>query len=237
MGFDPLSMLTSAFTGGLSFFGQQQSTAQQIAAQQAMQRESEQFNADEAQKNRDFQEQMSNTQYTRAAADMKNAGLNPILAAGSSAGNLSGSAASIGTPTAPAIPNKLGNAVSTALSTMQLKAALDNMTEQNKNISADTDLKTAQQIKTDMEKGLVQAQQGATNAEARLRKTVADTMAGDVVKGRTDAKIMNTPAWTAARTLGLFGHEANSATSAANNIIPGVRTFNQLWKDRVDRGF
>lgn len=67
------------------------------------------FNSTEAMKNREWQEYMSNTAYQRAVADMKEAGLNPILAfqnggastPGGSAGTISG--ASMGAPTASAL--------------------------------------------------------------------------------------------------------------------------------------
>lgn len=50
----------------------QYNTAERIASQT--------FNAAEAQKNRDWQQMMSNTAYQRAVSDMQKAGLNPYLA-------------------------------------------------------------------------------------------------------------------------------------------------------------
>lgn len=41
-----------------------------------------QFNAEESQKQRDFEERLANTSYQRAVADMKKAGINPIMLMG-----------------------------------------------------------------------------------------------------------------------------------------------------------
>lgn len=60
-----------------------------------------QFNREEAQKNRDWQEYMAKTAYQRAVGDMEKAGLNPILAVtggGISTGSGGGSAASVSAP-------------------------------------------------------------------------------------------------------------------------------------------
>lgn len=73
-------------------FGDDIREMQQAAAQQQMSYQTQsakdamQFSADEAQKNRDWQEKMSNSAYTRSVSDLKNAGLNPVLAVGSNMG-------------------------------------------------------------------------------------------------------------------------------------------------------
>lgn len=103
------------FTGNLDY--QRQLELQGIANR---------FSASEAQKQRDFEEHMSNTAYSRAVSDMRNAGINPYLLYGSgkamAASTPAGSSATAVTGSAPTagkafnfLLNALGSLVSTAV--------------------------------------------------------------------------------------------------------------------------
>lgn len=90
------------------------------------QRRANEANMQEAQRNRDWQERMSNTAYQRSAKDLEAAGLNRILALGNSASTPSGAQAKIESERDPqagdrAVASAL--AVKTALSQIKLQTA------------------------------------------------------------------------------------------------------------------
>jgi len=135
-----LGAAASLGSGALSYIGQRDANA---------------ANAQQAQKQMDFQADQSGTSWQRGIADMKAAGLNPMLAYSQ------GGASSMGGSTAR-MENTLEPAVSSARQTAFINQQLRNMYEQNSQIAAQT--------------RLIEAQEPAVRAQANLTSTTANAI-------------------------------------------------------------
>lgn len=153
-----LPLVTGLMSGAAnlagSYFSAQTSSANteaQIAAQQQMLGQTEQFNAGQAQIQRDYETTMANTAYQRASKDMQAAGLNPavMFGSGGAAATPSVGAASVGTPNVPSFQKtsalgQLGPAVAQAVNAAVSAKTIDKMGDEIARINAEKNVADAQ---------------------------------------------------------------------------------------------
>lgn len=142
-----------------------------------------QHNAREASKNRAFQERMSSTAYTRAAHDLKTAGLNRVLAMGNPASTPSGSTSSVDKPN---FSQAAINAAS-AKQAIQLQKAEESLTRQKESESNSSEaLNNAMALTQSTQQSLNAANAASAIENAKLiqeqaRKVKIEADRGDVM--------------------------------------------------------
>lgn len=193
-------------------------------------REANRVNREEAQKVRDFQQINSNTAHQRQMADMRAAGLNPILSA-----NLGGASTPSGTTGSGNI-NELSNELSglsgNAMQAVRVREEIKNMRAQR----ANTDAQTAnvplqgEVARTQAESNRMnslKAQADAAYTKANTARTIQETGYIDSDKLRNWGIALGIGTNVLGKFLGLPGYALGAVGTAGAAVYNGVNRWNE----------
>lgn len=233
---DPIT--GSLITGGASLLGNffsNQTASDNSDKNIQMQMQTNQFNAQQAQINRDYQTQMSNTAYQRASADMQKAGLNPAMmfGSGSAASSPGGSVATAQSPRSERVSPfaGLGQAVSQGVNAAVSMKTLDKMTEEIANLRAQEAL-TAAHTATEAERpeqvraGTVLTRNEAENIAARYNAAK--------LEGVSAKDILNMPEWLRSE-LNQWSYGGRKVSDVVAPILSSATGVRRLLPSRMTR--
>lgn len=210
-------MVVGAAISGLGSIFTNQTNKENVEATNAA-------NALQAKENRDFQERMSNTAYQRGMADMKLAGLNPILAyQKGGASSPGGAQAAMQTFEAK---NPVEPAIHTAMALRQKQLEAENLKVTNDNIQNNS-------AKTISEENI-------NKVRLRLLGHELPRAEREALENQIDKDAYNLPGVSAARKVGKAGEilakPLDTATSSAKGVVDVINPFRSFKTETTRSG-